>query len=353
MWLIRRYEDLSLDPFRRSDYSHRILAPLLGHVLHLDGDRFRLLTLGSSVLFLAGIYFYCRRAGVLAGGSFLVTLAFAMSRAVGNSNLFPGLTDTLSYLLLLLSMFVTGRPLLFWTLFALNLLNHEQIAFLVPWLLVVRSTSGARAWRADVAAILVVLGLYALLRRSLGSGVVALHAAYTLRPWLDYAAEYGMVWWFLWTSFGFLLAVLFWHGSGARRDAGSALLCVACAAAPYVMAWDPYRYIHLSFPVFLMAAVRFLKGPGRTAVFACLVAGNALIYVLSNWIMDIAVARIGAACTGAEDPVSCIHHATLTVTLPSGAVLLLMWAVAKRWAPARVRTASELSEEDQRRLTVP
>ena len=120
-WLIERYEALSLDPYRYSDYSHRILAPALAHLLHLDGERFRDFVLGCSVLLLAGIHLYCRRAGVTATGSALIVLAFALSRTVGNSNLIPGLTDTLTYLLLLHGLMASGSPSLFWLLFALNL----------------------------------------------------------------------------------------------------------------------------------------------------------------------------------------------------------------------------------------
>jgi hypothetical protein len=330
IWLIKRYEALSVDPFARSDYSHRILAPLLAHVLQLDGERFRVFTLGCSVLLLAGIYVYCRRAGVAAAGSVLVVLAFAITRTVGNSSLLPGLTDTLCYLLLLCALMSLARSFAFWAFFVLNLLNHEQIAFLLPWLLYLRHAAGAAPLRADAAVGLVVLGLYAALRQSLGAGVAALHVAYTIRPPLDYLAEYGMVWWFLWTSFGFLLALLVAYGASGRRERTSALLCLACSAATYVMAWDPYRYIHLAFGVFLIAAVRFLGEPGRLRWFAALLAGNVLLFFASRWIMDLAIARFAAGCQGAEDPVRCVHLATLRVTLPSLLVLPVMVLLARR-----------------------
>ena len=342
IWLIRRYEALSLEPFGPSQYSHRILAPLLAHALQLDGERFRIFTLGCSVLLLAGIYAYCRRAGVAPVGSALVVLAFALTRTVGNSSLFPGLTDTLSYLLLLLGLMALKRPFAFWALFALNLLNHEQIAFLLPWLLYVRWTAGAAPLRTDAALGLLALVLYAVLRKALGGGVAALHVAYTVRPPIDYLAEYGMVWWFLWTSFGFLLALLIAYGASGRRERTSALLCLACSAAPYLVAWDPYRYIHLAFGVFLMAAVWLLRMRGGLGVFAALLAGNVLLFFASRWIMDLAVARIETGCQGAADPVRCIHLATLRFTLPSLAVLPLMVWVARRQDRERGTKAREV-----------
>ena len=65
-WLIERYEALSLDPFRKTGYSHRILAPLVAHALGLDGDRFRDFTLAFGPILLAGIFLFCRREGLSA-----------------------------------------------------------------------------------------------------------------------------------------------------------------------------------------------------------------------------------------------------------------------------------------------
>ncbi len=301
-WLVKRYEALSVDPFRRSEYSHRILAPLLAHVLHLDGERFRVLTLSCSVLLLAGIHWYCRRSGVGAAGSVLVVLAFAISRTVGNSSQLPGLTDTLTYFLLLLSLLSIARPFAFWVLFALNLLNHEQIVFLLPWLLYLRRAAGATRLLHDAAAAAVILGLYAALRFSLGYGVVAHHAAFIGRPPSDYLAEYLMVWWFLLSSFGFLLALLCAYAARGRFERNSVLLCLLCAAATYVTAWDPYRYIHLFFAVVLMAAVRFLLERGRLAWFAALLLGNVLVHQAGLAIMRRAIPWIGRAAARRRTP---------------------------------------------------
>jgi hypothetical protein len=330
MWLVKRYEALSLDPFQRSDYSHRILAPLLAHLLHLEGERFRYLTLGCSVLLLAGIYAYCRRAGVAAAGSALVVLAFALSRTVGNSSVIPGLTDSLTYLLLLLALMASARPYAFWALIALNLANHEQIAFMLPWLLYVRREAAPERWRSDLALVLAVLGAYAVARASLGSRVVELHARFARRPLPDYLAEYGMVWWFLWTSLGCLLALLWAYAASGKRERNGALLCLLCAAAPSVIAWDPYRYIHLSFGVFLFAAVWFLRPPGRLPWFAALLGGNVLIYFLSTWLLQRATERLAAGCGSAQDPDRCIHLSSMWFTLPSLFVLPCIAWLARR-----------------------
>lgn len=332
-WLIERYEALSVDPFGSSQYSHRILAPLLAHLLHLDGDRFRILTLLFSPLFLAAIYAYCRRADVPAAGSMAIVLAFALSRAVGNSSLAPGLTDTLTYFLLILSLLAVARPYAFWVLVALNLLNHEQSVFLLPWLLYVRRAAGALRLRPDAVLGALVLGLYAVWRASIDTGVVALHVAYTIRPAADYVAEYGMVWWFLLTSLGFLLVCLFWYAARGRFERNSVLLCLVCSAAPYVMAWDPPRYIHLASGVFLISAVGFLTDRRRLAWFAALLAGNVCLYFASQRVMQLAVASFASGCRGAADPERCIHLSTLYVTLPSLLALPLMWWIARRVPP--------------------
>jgi hypothetical protein len=338
-WLVKRYEALSLDPFHPSPYSHRILAPLLAHLLHLDGERFRIFTLACSVLLLAGIYAYCRRAGVAAAGSVLVVLAFALSRTVGNSSAIPGLTDSLTYLLLLLTLMALARPFAFWFLFALNLANHEQIAFMLPWLLYVRHAAAPARLRADIALVLIVVVLYALARACLGWRVVELHARFARRPPADALAELGMVWWFLWTSVGFLMALLWAHAASGRRERNGTLLCLCCALAPSLIAWDPYRYIHLSFGVFLFAAVWFLKQPGSLRWFAALLAGNVLLYLLSRWVMERAVERFAAGCGPAQDPDRCIHLATMSLTLPSLVVLPCMGWVSRRLPRAEAGAA--------------
>jgi hypothetical protein len=124
-------------------------------------------------------------------------------------------------------------------LVALNLLNHEQSAFLLPWLLYVRHAAGALRLRPDAVLGALVLGLYAIWRASIDTGVVALHVAYTVRPAADYVAEYGMVWWFLLTSLGFLLVCLCWYAAAA----GSSATASSCAspARPLPTSWPGIR----------------------------------------------------------------------------------------------------------------
>jgi hypothetical protein len=331
-WLIERYEALSLDPLQRSPYSHRILAPVLAHVLHLDGERFRLLTLGCSVFLLAGVFAYCRWNGVTEVGSAAVAVAIAISRTVGNSSVKPGLTDTLTYLLLLGTLVAAGRPYLFWVLFALNLSNHEQIAFLLPWLLLMRHASGGLRIRRDVGIGVLIFAGYAGMRAVLGSGVVKLHVAYTMRPFVDYVVEYLIVWWFFLTSFGLLLTCLLAYASRGRFQRTSVLLCLAGAAAPYAIAWDPPRYIHMAFVVVLIASVKFLTDRQRLGWYVAILLGNVLIYRASNAIMERAIASLATACQGVADPARCVHLGTTSVTVPSLVVLPLLWWLSRRIA---------------------
>jgi hypothetical protein len=139
-----------------------------------------------------------------------------------------------------------------------------------------------------------------------------------------------MVWWFLLTSLGFLFVCLCWYAARGRFERNSALLCLGCAAAPYVMAWDPPRYIHLASGVFLISAVEFLTDRRRLAWFAGLLAGNALLYFASQRIMERAAAAFASGCRGSADPERCIHLSTLYVTVPSLLALPLMWWIAGR-----------------------
>jgi hypothetical protein len=346
-WLVRRYQDVSLDPFKRAGYSHRILAPLVAHVLHLDGERFHYVTLACSPLLLACVYVFGRLRGVTPVGAAAMTVAIALSRTVGNSNLIPGLTDTVTYLLLLLTVMAIARPLAFWALVALNLLNHEQAFFVLPWLLYLRygrgEGAGAVPVRSDAWRGLVVVGLYAALRAWLGSGTVGLHVVYvTSRPAMDWVVKYLLVWWFALTSFGFLLVCFFAHASRGGFQRRGALLCCACAAAPYLVAWDPPRYVHLAFVGILLAAVDFLRVPGRVWWFLAMLCGNVLIYLASERILEAFVASVSKSCRNAPDPEWCIHFATTSITAPSLVALPLLWWMSRGFARRRA------SEEDDR-----
>ena len=62
-------------------FPHRVLLPLLAHLLGLTGDRFHLAAHGAAVLLLAAVYWCARRVGALRLDALLVTAAIAFGGA--------------------------------------------------------------------------------------------------------------------------------------------------------------------------------------------------------------------------------------------------------------------------------
>lgn len=278
---------MSEDPFAFvGQFPHRLLSPFLAHLVGLDGERFFTFTELCSVLLLALVFHTARVRGARPFDALLVAIAIGSTGALQIYKVqFAGYVDNLGFALFLLALLAVRHTPVFWSLFLLNLLNHEVAFFFAPWFLFVRWQAGAR-WTTDAIALLAVGGLYFAWRQYVGAH--ATQWSYNAGYFLDNAfVPYTFAWlWLLagvhWlVRFGPLLTVLVWHGSRPRPDheRWHTLLIGGSALGVFFFAYDVMRHSNLLFVPLLIASVRFLDGSLRARVlYALLTAGTIAVY---------------------------------------------------------------------------
>jgi hypothetical protein len=159
------YADLSQDPFAFSGdnpIGFRILTPAVAWLVGLRGDLLIVANWAIAALFLAAAGSHFRRVARRPGDALLAVMIFAFSTVtLGTINL-GYYCDSATYLLVLGLWITRGRPV-FHVLFLLGLLNHESVAFLVPFfvtLTLVESRPLAPALRAQVFGFAAVCAIY-------------------------------------------------------------------------------------------------------------------------------------------------------------------------------------------------
>lgn len=269
------YAAMSRDPLAFVGmFPQRVLSPLLAWLLGLGGDRYWLFAHGTSVLLMTVI----AAAVVLRGGGWFMavttTAALAGTGAVVVYKNHVGYPDEVTFLLLLGSVLAVRRPWLFWLLQAANVLNHEQILFFWPWLLLLCWREGGPRRPHLVGAVVVVLA-YAGFRLWVGAVAPAQHLdtnyyrehhyfpVGTLGLSLLAVCALGIY-------FGLLPVVMFWHAcvDGWRRVGSSLLLFGLCIVGIFTVAHDVYRFASFVFLPIVLAAARvgqLANGRGRLA----------------------------------------------------------------------------------------
>lgn len=283
-----QWQLMSRDPFALAgELPQRVLTPLLAWVFGYRGaPDYVLFTRGLSALLLVTIAFFCRRRGATWLDAAMVTFAVAVISPVQMYKLhWVGYCDALTYALFFGMVLAAPRPGVFWSLFFLNLMNHELAAFLLPWAWFVRRQCDARRG-VDAAAAAVTLGVYAAYYVW-----VKAHA-----PQQVYSSDYflanplfpggslvvvalAILHWTV--AFGPVLAVLSWHQHASPRDPERRHLwwVLAGIAAIFCIAFDWSRHCHLLVIPLVIAAQRFLAA-GHRAVFAGLVVSGAILMQL-------------------------------------------------------------------------
>jgi hypothetical protein len=272
-------------------FPHRWLGPLCAWALGQGGAGWIGFTRALTALLLVTIALVCRRRGASWLDASLVTIAVALIAPVQMyKEAWVGYTDPLCYTLLFWALLAARHPVLLWTLFLANLMNHELAVFLLPWLWFVRRRQDAR-WRLDVLGAAGALGAYAafyLYVRATGSGqfTADYFASHPLFPGgsvvvIALALVHYLV------AFGPVLAVLAWFvhapdGRGERGHFGWVLLGIG---AIFCIAFDWSRHANLLVVPLVIAAQRFLAA-GHRVLFASVVTAGAIAMatpVLRPW----------------------------------------------------------------------
>jgi hypothetical protein len=274
----------------RGRLPHRLLAPFLAHVVGMGKPHYLLFVRGLSIALLAVVFFFCRRRGARVVDASLITAAVAVTAAVQMyKQHWVGYPDALGYALFFGNVLAAKRPVVFWSLFLVNLLNHELAVFLLPWLWFVRREAD-RAWRTDVVAIAACLASYgafylwvksAAPQQVFNAEYFAEHPLFpggTVVVWSLTLVNYVV-------AFGPILAVLAWHQHRGEhgRERWHLWLVGAGMAAIFCIAFDWARHCNLIIIPLVFASLRFLAAGHRAAYLALLVAGVVAMIIVPPW----------------------------------------------------------------------
>ncbi|HUK62629.1 MAG TPA: hypothetical protein VLV15_04825 [Dongiaceae bacterium] len=274
------YARLAADPFHPAadnPVAHRILTPLVSHLIGLRGPFLIYTNLLVVLALIAAGYLWFRARGHLPLTAVLGASTLALSMVCLTTLHFGGYTDALTYLLVFGSWWARRRAWASALLFFLAALNHESAWFLAPWWIVVlaRERNGGRdGWTRAFATFgvsaLAYAGACALLPST--HAATAFSPAYYARPLLDdplhwfraaaphgalgVAAAFNLYWAFA------LLAVARRAMNGARGEALVLALPIPLALLQLFVAYDVTRLATLAFMSVVLGCEELLRTNG-------------------------------------------------------------------------------------------
>ncbi|HNR53646.1 MAG TPA: hypothetical protein PKJ19_00650 [Flavobacteriales bacterium] len=286
------YGYLSMAPFDLGTPSlvrNRILAPLIGWLLHLRGPLFIWVPWLFLLGFLAMVNVWLRRAGASSLLAFAGMLAVAFSSVTLHSLVAPGFVDAVSYFLIGMAFTHIRRTFPSCLCMALALTAHEVAIFLVPaWLLA--STSAATDWRPVLKRVAVLAGLllpYAGYRWWVAQhDDTLLSVAFYFSPRnLLACREVGL----LATAAGtfavfrlhwVLLAVLLVMGGLRDKHLQWVLFLTATVCLSLFIAWDTTRMVCWAFPFMVIGVVVLGERVGQKRAAALLLLAWSLNFAI-------------------------------------------------------------------------
>jgi len=286
------WETMSRDPFALAGtLPQRMLTPLLAWLVGCRGaPDYVLFTRGLSIVLLATVFVFCRRRGTSVPDAGLVTLAVALTSPVQMYKLhWVGYCDALTYTLFFWMLLAARHPVVFWSLFLGNLLNHELAGFLLPWLWFVRRQSDAR-WRLDAVLAGLAVLLYVAFYFYVKANAPGQHYssdyffAHPLFPGGAFAVWItALVHWVV--AFGPILAVLAWHQHEPAngRERWHLWLVLLGIGVILCIAFDWNRHSNLLVLPLVIASARFLRAGHRLAYASLLALGAVLMWIWSPW----------------------------------------------------------------------
>ena len=299
---------MSLQPFGFvGPFPHRLLSPLLAHMVGLDGDYYAWFSIVLSVFLLAVVFYFCQQRGLNWVDALLVTSAVGFSGAVQTFKTLVGYSDNLTYALLLIGMLVARNGWAFWAVYFANLCNHELAFFFLPWLLFVRRQAGA-SLRSDVLGLAITAGLYIAFRLFVAQQAEAqtftteYFARNNFLPW-GTLALLVLTAVHLLAAFGPLLIVLFWHAGAPHQglERLHSLLIAAGILSIFAVAYDVVRHTNFMFLPLVIASARFLGSIRASRIYALVLASSIASYLLLGPPVLAGISEIIAECEAYPD----------------------------------------------------
>lgn len=297
------YAQLAAHPFQDANpNAYRLLTPLVAYLVGLRGDRIIILNLLVALVLLAVVYYHSRRQRYAPCLALAVTTMLALTMPTLFTLYYGGYTDSTSYLLIFLMLVCGGRPVLFWLLFLLGLLNRESVVFLLPFFALWhwQCLKSRRVFlRSIIIGPIATIALYLLFRAFINSQTVVAHSGnFYFAPllqdpfyWLRQVARaYPLGVFSAFKLFWVLPVAAIFIAVRERRYVMAALVLtpVLFSAAQSFIALDTSRMLAMAFPSLLMAVIvlreRFGDRRLGALLFLLALVSVALpqIYVTSN-----------------------------------------------------------------------
>ncbi|HNS11967.1 MAG TPA: hypothetical protein PKM97_05090 [Bacteroidia bacterium] len=296
---------LSMAPFDlsvESSLRYRILAPVLGYVLFLKGELFKYLMLGFLAAFLVLLYYFHRKKGFSPANCIGITMLLSFSTLSFYQLHFPGYSDPVSYVLILIVLFYKDRRNVVMTCLTLLLFNHDNTVFLFPFFFIFllgneyKLTTAFKTFLLFVPAVL----LYASYRSIINSvSEVDFNTSYYFDPenlrWTrDRVSEHLAEGIFQAFRLGWVLPILAMLLYISKRNFKDVLILIVgfvFIASQFFIAYDISRLMGLAFPLIILSAWTIRDAYG-TKIFNNL-----------TWTLVFINLFIPSLCIGALEPI--------------------------------------------------
>ncbi len=304
------FSELSEAPFDLtfdSSLRYRILAPLMGYLLFLKGPMFKYFMLAVHVVFLSLVYILNRRKGLSPLESFSISALLAFSTLSFYQLYFPGYTDPLSYLILLILLFFYRRPVVAGIFLTLLLFNHDNTLFLFPFLFLfflegnysLGKISGTLRLFIPPLIVYAAYRFFISAQSDTGFDMSYYFNRENLRWTWDHVGE--NLWFGIFQAFRLawvfpLLALLIDLKEKRYAEILLILSCLVCVNLQFVIAYDISRLAGLSFPVILFSLWRIREYAGSR------------IFIRLTFLVFILNLFVPAYCVGALEP---MHYPSL------------------------------------------
>ncbi len=299
------FSRLSLAPFDfsiESSLRFRILSPLLGYILFLKGALFKYLMLAALAGFHMLVYLFHRRKDFSPAEALGIGLLLSMSTLSFFQLYFPGYTDPVSYILILILLFYRERNWTVMICLTLLIFNHDNTIFLFPFLFLFlfgKDFSFGRL-RETLLLFMPAIILYGIYRLVLGAisevgfDTTYYFAAENLRWTWDHVSEHLVEGVFQAFRLGWILPViaLLINVKGKRHNENLLLIsCFIFVVSQFFIAYDISRLSGLAFPLIIISGWR-LKASLKPSVFVRLLWTAAFVNLF-----------IPSLCIGALEPI--------------------------------------------------
>lgn len=154
-----RYEKLATNPFEFSEdneLSFRILTPLISYLIGLRGKLFIITNLIFVIIFIGMVFQYYRKTAPRPGDALIAAFILTFSAVVLETIYMSGFCDILSYVAIFAMWRWRKNIWLFVLFFAVSLFNHENILFLLPWLVIARLKDSDDKFKTLILTLLVI-----------------------------------------------------------------------------------------------------------------------------------------------------------------------------------------------------